>query len=706
MSRFRVLVFLAVACSGAVCAQSASTGPTGSAANRQFEFRARSFCASERQAARAVWRFPSAPSLRDGAGHSGSFGDTALRFSLDELQQQIGYRQSSANYRDPINAYQTCLFRYRVREIQAQAGQARTFATDATGLRVVRPNLRPIADATSTEPPPRTSAVIDSNATIDDVFTDAVRSTCDGVTEIKRTPPPQYRVSAATPYSLGCDGVAATGTLFSNSEVEPSVAINPLDSNNLIGVWQQDRWSDGGAHGIMTGVSQDGGVNWTLIQMPFSRCGGGATVGGNYARATDPWVTFSPNGTAHQMALGFTGDSFQAGSANAMMVSRSINGGSAWSNPITLKVDGASFFNDKNAITADPTDSNYVYAVWDRLDSAGGGPTFFARTSNGGVSWGLARQIYFPGSTSQTIGNVIAVRPDGLVINLFTQIDEAPDNTTSAFLGVIRSADKGVTWSTPTHIADLLAIGARDPENGTVIRDGSLIPQMAIAPDGTIYVVWQDARFSGGVRDGIALSRSTDGGVTWSPPVRVNRKLSVQAFTPTVHVRADGTIAVTYYDMSSNTGDASTLLTDYWLAQSADGALWQWDRISPAFNLAVAPNAGGLFVGDYQGLASKASVFVPFFVRSNAGDPNNRNDVYAAPTVTIPLSAAPPKEDIAESIRIALAPAQPISAELRKRVHQNIVRSVEILPGWRNGVRRKRGQPPPRPMDRDWGGPR
>ena len=28
------------------------------------------------------------------------------------------------------------------------------------------------------------------------------------------------------------------------------------------------------------------------------------------------------------------------------------------------------FFNDKGSITADPTDSNYVYAVWDRLDRA------------------------------------------------------------------------------------------------------------------------------------------------------------------------------------------------------------------------------------------------------------------------------------------------------------------------------------------------
>lgn len=574
---------------------------------------------------------------------------------------------------------------------------------EATG----RPRTRLEPDPVSTGTRPRTIPRAGIDGTVDnhpDILVPVgVLSRCDGVTELA-TPPPQYRVSAPSPFAASCDGVAATGTLFTNSEVEPSVAISPVDPNNLIGVWQQDRWSNGGSHGIVTGVSQDGGITWSLHPMPFSRCGGGSSAnGGNYARATDPWVTFSPNGTAHQFALAFSGATFQAGSANAMLVSRSINGGTAWSNPTALIVDGAQFFNDKNSITADPTDSNYVYAVWDRLADVGGGPAYFARTSNGGVTWEPAHAIYDPGPSSQTIGNVIAVRPDGLVLDLFTQLDEAPDNSTSGFLAVIRSTNKGVSWSPPIHIADLLSIGVSDPENGTLVRDGSILPQIAIAPNGTIYVVWQDARFSGGDHDGIALSRSSDGGLTWSAPVRVNRKLSAQAFTPTVHVRADGLIAVTYFDLSSNTANATTLLADYWIAQSADGIAWRWDRISPAFDLDIAPNAGGLFLGDYQGLVSKGSQFVPFFVRTNDGDFANRTDLYSAPTVFIP--SAPEEADLAESMRIATAKPQPISAELRKRVHENIVRSAEGLPGWRNGVRRRKG-PPPRNVDRYWSGPR
>src|SRR5258706_15490217 len=75
-------------------------------------------------------------------------------------------------------------------------------------------------------------------------------------------PPPgdaQFRVSGTSPFAAGCDGVPAAGTLYLNAEVEPMVAVNPRNTQNVIGVWQQDRWSTGGARGLLTGVSLDGG---------------------------------------------------------------------------------------------------------------------------------------------------------------------------------------------------------------------------------------------------------------------------------------------------------------------------------------------------------------------------------------------------------------------------------------------------------------
>src|ERR671931_404496 len=53
--------------------------------------------------------------------------------------------------------------------------------------------------------------------------------------------------------------VGGPGTNFVNSEVEPFVAVNPTNPKNIVGVFQQDRWSNGGAHGLFTSTSHDGG---------------------------------------------------------------------------------------------------------------------------------------------------------------------------------------------------------------------------------------------------------------------------------------------------------------------------------------------------------------------------------------------------------------------------------------------------------------
>lgn len=446
------------------------------------------------------------------------------------------------------------------------------------------------------------------------------------------------RVSRASPFA-NCTLLPLPRELnYLNAEVEPWVAINPRNPANQIGVWQQDRWARGGARGLMTGVSRDGGETWHDTFAHFTTCSGGTpTNKGNYERASDPWVTISPNGVAHQIALSFD---FVNDANQAILVSNSTNDGTTWSEPIPLIADtDPSVVDDKESITADPRNSDLVYAVWDRLEFTDAsqtvevrGPTLFSRTTDGGKTWSSARVIFDPGVDAQTIANQIVVLPNGDLLNLAVQILQDNEPVSIFSIVVLRSTDKGVTWSAPITVNSLQSIGVTDPKTGEPLRTGDIIPNIAVSREtGTVFVVWQDARFSGGQRDGIAFATSHDGGRTWSAAKQINKVPQVQAFTAAVHV-ADDKVGVTYYDLRHDNADRNVLLTDYWLTQSDnEGRTFHEKHVAGPFDMRTAPVARGFFVGDYEGLGNVDEQFVPFFVMTNSGNLNNRTDVFAAP---------------------------------------------------------------------------
>jgi hypothetical protein len=493
-------------------------------------------------------------------------------------------------------------------------------------------------------------------------------------------PPPftsvqQIRVSQPSTFTADCDGVAPSGTLYTNTAVEPSIAVNPFNPLNLIAAWQQNRWSNGGSQGLMLASSINGGSSWTLTTAPFSRCTlGNAGNLGDYARATDPWLTVSPNnGWAYALSLSFTGTTFAPGSSSAMLVARSQNFGVTWQQPAQLIASGAAVFNDKGSITADPTNDNYVYAVWDQLSSQTAGPTYFARTTNAGSTWETGRNIYDPGPTAQTIGNYIVVLPGDVLLDVFTEIETPVAAKPFSWVGVIRSVNQGATWSPPVKIADLQAVGTTNPATmpPTPVRDGSgLVSVSALPPSaggaGTVYVAWQDSSFSMGKRDGIALVSSLDGGQTWSAPVQINADTSVQAFTPTINVRADGVIAVTYFDLRNNIApSASHLYSDCWMVTSTDGGTsFSEQHLSGSFDLYNAPDSEGLFLGDYQALLStgSGSAFLPFYAQPALGAVVQTDAFISFPPAPGAAAAAP-----AFPVRAAAAGAE-LTTEARQRV--------------------------------------
>ena len=130
----------------------------------------------------------------------------------------------------------------------------------------------------------------------------------------------------------------------------------------------------------------------------------------------------------------------------------------------------------------------------------------------------------------------------------------------------------GGNWAT-------LAYGAALEPHTSVRRESPIVGAglVSIAGRGNkVYLAWQDSRVGGGSHDGIVLARSTDGGANWWDAVRVNGSDTIPAFTPTVSVRRDGIVAVSYYELAS----ASALPSSP--SRSASPSVQQWCSTCPS----------------------------------------------------------------------------------------------------------------------------
>jgi hypothetical protein len=461
-------------------------------------------------------------------------------------------------------------------------------------------------------------------------------------------------VTGAGPFADGCEGRPLASRVYRGSVVEPMLAADPKDPQHLVAAWVQDKIATAAASGVLSAVSHDGGRTWTPTFPRFSRCAGGnAANGGDYSRASDPWLSIAPNGDVYAVALAV--NSFAGPETNsAISVSKSTDGGLTWGDAVAVaRGPIANGFNDKATITADPADANFVYVVWDRDfedDQTTSGlveaPAFFSRTADGGRTWDPPRTIY-SGAGARTIGHVLVVLPSGALVDVFTRGLPAAGGKTTYDLVLVRSSDRGLTWSAPQSISDIVTAPLLDPYSTFPLQpDADLATISTVAADpttGNLHVAWQDARFSLGRQIDIAYTTSVDGGQTWSAPVRINQTSGdLPALVPTAAVSGDGTVAISYYDLRNTSAMQTGIATDFWLASCKTncdtGAGWGETHIAGSFDLERAPYGNGFFLGDYTGMVGAVSGFALLYVSTNpAGSPT----VSDASFVTVALSASP-----------------------------------------------------------------
>jgi hypothetical protein len=394
-----------------------------------------------------------------------------------------------------------------------------------------------------------------------------------------------------------------------HTQNETSIAV---DGDILVAGW--NNYDD---TTLLMGVarSTDGGHNWASGTL------------GDHDVMSDPAVKAGGAGRWYYAYLAMGG---VGGSDVDIFVRRSIDDGATWQNPVDASQNGS--FDDKPYIDAR---GDEVLVGWADF---GFNPAKVraSRSTDGGITFGSNRIL----ANNSVAGNGACPVIDMNGVYYMFWRDSWQDS-----LWIARSTDQGATWSPDRGIVDMNPLPSSLPGGFRIVN----LPSADSHPvNGDLLVVWNDQRF--GDPDILAI-RSTDGGQTWSAPVRVNDDAGAEAqFFPWVTFDETGVAHVVWYDRRED-----GYLIDVYYTRSLDGGVSFEENVrvtAAAFEPILPWDTSLDFIGDYNGIAANAQTIYPFYQDAREGN----QDVYVA---LIPNDAA----DIEEPDALADLPvARRVSA--------------------------------------------
>jgi hypothetical protein len=410
-----------------------------------------------------------------------------------------------------------------------------------------------------------------------------------------------------------------------DTEIEPSIAVNPTNPKNVISVFQDRRIADGGDATNGFATSFDGGKTWKSGTLPGLTTYPGQ--GGVFERASDAVVAFGPDGTAYANSLVFDWNA-NDGLRSGLTMNVSKDGGRHWSPPVYLADDMIGGLNDKNWIVVDQSDApghhkGRVYVVWDRI-----APVLYDycdhdcdRQANWLPDFQTIPGLVFPG---QGIGAYPVIQKDGglgIVMNALSggvPVPSGPDEIEVApgsyqLVYVAAPAAGSTPWPAPLAFLPPVKIATNMSFGQPAQRGSDGLPAAATDPSsGTIYAAWDDGRYrTDGTNDAV-ISRSFDNGLHWTMPQRVNPGSTidhVDHYGLGVAVGEGGTVHVAYRQRDeSGRGPLYTPVIDTYYQESFDGG-GTWTAPLKVDKVASNPWYGafsrnGTFEGDYYQVAS------------------------------------------------------------------------------------------------------
>ncbi len=405
-----------------------------------------------------------------------------------------------------------------------------------------------------------------------------------------------------------------------NPRSETDIAINfknPMQviagSNNISGSGRQAQF-----------FSTNGGATWGQTTLPL--------IAGD-AFNSDPTVDWTSDGRAWATTIGITSG------ANALRLRafRSTNGGATWVSDGTIS--GNQTATDKQRMWVDhsatsPFKDN-IYVIWHN-----GLPSFVARRTATG--WKAPIQVSGAESVGSTIGSDIKTNRNGDVFGFWP-------TTGGRRIFVTKSTNGGVSFGARTEIGRTfgsfdIGVPAFANRRALIYITGGAYRTNA---KNNVYAAWNDLSGAAGCnapanepngnvnsacKTQIWFSRSTNGGTSWSAPIRLfNRAGKSDQFNPWLAVdETNGKIGIMYYDTFGTGSRRKTHV--YYQSSSNDGVTWSAPlRVTTTpSDETVAGSDGGNQYGDYNGLAGFMGKFLPAWTDRRSG---GREEIWTAPIV-------------------------------------------------------------------------
>ncbi len=386
-----------------------------------------------------------------------------------------------------------------------------------------------------------------------------------------------------------------------SSPNEPSICINPKNTNILVG----------GANISSYYYTSNGGLNWTRGNLTSSSWG----VWG------DPCIICDTNGVFYYFHL--SNPSSGGHWIDRIVCQKSTNNGVSWNNPGSYTYYDPNKDQDKEWACVDPR-NNHIYVTWTQFDNYGSSSQsdssniLFSKSTDAGISWvnfgsGTAKRINKLGGDcvdeDNTVeGAVPCAGPNGEVY-----VSWAGPKIRNSQFGIFfnKSTNGGTNWLTdPIYVCN--QPGGWDYIIADIYRaNGMPVTCCDISTSpyrGHIYIAYSDS--AGPSDHDIKFVKSTNGGLNWTSPLRVNNDAAgKEQFFPWMTVdQKNGHIYIVFYDRRNYSNSA----TDVYVAKSTNGG-------STFTNFVISESpfvpVGSVFFGDYTNITAYNGRVRPIWAR-------------------------------------------------------------------------------------------